>query len=41
MQQQITNTKIVMPKKPIGLPNESNFKIMNEDLRDLKKRKCW
>lgn len=38
MQQQITNTKIVMPKKPIGLPNESNFKIMNEDLRDLKEK---
>ncbi len=27
-----------MPKKPIGLPNESNFKIMNEDLRDLKEK---
>ena len=38
MQQQITNTKIVMPKKPIGLPNESNFKIMNEDLRDLEEK---
>ena len=38
MQQQITNTKIVMPKKPIGLPNESNFKIMNEDLRDLNEK---
>ena len=38
MQQQITNTKIVMPKKPIGLPNESNFKIINEDLRDLEEK---
>ena len=29
MEQQITNTKIVMPKKPTGMPNDSNFKIAN------------
>ena len=38
MEQQIINKKIVMPKKPIGLPNDSNFKIVNEDLRGLNEK---
>ena len=38
MEQQITNTKIVMPKKPTGMPNDSNFKIVKEDLRDLNEK---
>ncbi|MBM01299.1 MAG: NADP-dependent oxidoreductase [Chloroflexi bacterium] len=31
----MSNIKIIMSKKPIDFPNESNFKIVNEDSSDL------